>query len=358
MLGVWNTPNTIITLFFQIGNRCIIGLFDNLLNIATFGLVTTPEQRQQQRANNAASDIAGQQQQQFGNIYGQGQGVFNAGQGQLGALGVNPLLQLFQTGQSNNPLLQQFGQAAGLNFAPPPGQAIANPVSPGGGFTNGVPNTVRGQSGLPLPGATSPVQGANAPQAVNPQHQQLFDAYGLTQPQQVQLNQQINRITQSAQSHISQYQQRMSSAGVSPQLAAEGAARLQAEYDSMSQGLIANFAESARAQKEQALQALISAGEGAYAEQQGFGQQQQQLGLNTSLNATTGLTNPQAAQNQLAQQAAAQQSANNASLLNLATQFLPGGAFAGGGLFGSGGTPPIAPIVGGSTGLGASGQGF
>lgn len=318
-----------------------MGLFDSLLNIATLGLVTTPEQRQEQRANNAATDLAQTQANQYQNLYQTGQGLSNVGQ--------NPLLGLYQTGQTTNPLYQQFGQAAGINFggqATPPGYI---PGTPGGGFTNGAPNVARvgGPQGTGVNPAGSPAQGANAQTGVNTGGGQnaptnpAWDAYGLTQPQQIQLNQQIHALTQHSQSAISQYQARMQQQGVSPSMIAEGAARLQQQAQATQAGLVASFAEAARASREQALQALLTQGQNAFTGQQ-------QLGLNLQQNATAGLTNPQGAQNQLAQQAAAKQSANLGSLLQLGTQFLPGGAFAGGGLFG-GGAAPILSTVGGNS---------
>ncbi len=349
------------------------GFLDNLLGTITGGLLPSHDQRVANNASNAAGDLAGQQAGQFSSLYGTGGNVFNTGNNALSGLGQNPLLQLLQTGTSNNPLLQQYGQASGVNipgYSAPPGYI---PGTPGGGYStaaNGQPGAPSVQrptgetpGGMPVSGSTSPAQPSNGVQPtsapVSPM-QQRFDSYGLTQPQQVQLNQQLNVLTQKAQSQASQYQAAMQQRGVDPALTAEGAARINAEFSNLQEQTIAGFAEQARKAKEDALQTLIQLGTGAYGQQQQYGQNQEQLGLNTQMGATSGLSNPQAAQQSIAQNAQASQDAVTNLVLGTIANLIPGlggvGAVAGA----AGRTPPIVnpPANGGYSGLGSSGQGF
>lgn len=337
-----------------------MGLFDQLLSTVTGGLIPSHDERVAHNAQDASKSLAETQASQFGDIYKKGQEIATSGGGTLSALGPNPFLQLLQTGGTNNPLLQQYGNAAGLNLpgvSTPPGFI---PGTNGGGYTAArggfVPNVARpGVAGGPVNPSTAGAQpsngagGVNGQPPVEPALKKQMDAYGLTQAQQVEANREISRISMRAKSHTSQFTARMSQQGVDPNLIAEGQARIQATYDGLAETTLADFAEKARATKEQALQTLMSLGLSAYDAERAYGQSQQQTGLQTEESATIGLTNPQGAQNQIAQQAQAQSAANNAALMQLATAFLPGGAFAGGGIGGMG-TPPIAGVGAGAAG--------
>ena len=157
----------------------------------------------------------------------------------------NPLLSLFQHGQSNSPLVQALGQAYGLNI-------------PGG--PQGMPNAggVGGAPGTPVPGGP-----ANGGQSLMPQ-----DAYGLSQPQQIQLNTQLNQLDQSKQTAMANYRSAFSQrGGGDPGAMAAGMAAIEQQFAAMSEDYKGSFAEKAHQERQQGLQTLLSGGQAAQTQQ-------------------------------------------------------------------------------------------
>lgn len=198
-----------------------------------------------------ASHNAGIQQQQANQAYGT---LTNAGNQNIqaynqvpGAInniqqGVNnnPLLSLFQNGTTNSPLVQAFAQSYGLNA---PGQHQA-----------GAPGAAGGAPGqAPAPGG----------QGLLPQ-----DAYGLSQPQQIELNTQLNQLDQSKQTALANYKSSFSQrGGGDPSAMAAGVAAIEEQFAAMSEQHKGAFADNANTQRQQGLQTLLSGGQAAETQQ-------------------------------------------------------------------------------------------
>jgi hypothetical protein len=153
----------------------------------------------------------------------------------------NPLLSLFQQGTSNSPLVQSFGQAYGLNV---PG---SNQGQPGGSAT--------------APGST-PTGGASQGQSLLPQ-----DAYGLTQGQQIELNTQLNTLSQAQQNAVSQYQSSFAQRGGDPSQMAAGVAAINEQFAALSEQTKGSFAQNALTQRQTGLNTLLQGGEAAQSQQ-------------------------------------------------------------------------------------------
>ena len=157
----------------------------------------------------------------------------------------NPLLSLFQQGNTSSPLVQALGQAYGLNI---PSSAQMGP----GGADMGR------QPGSPAQGP-----GMNGGQSLMPQ-----DAYGLSQPQQIQLNTQLNQLDQAKQTAIANYKSAFSGrGGGDPGAMAAGMAAIEEQFAAMAEDYKGSFADKANQQRQQGLQALLSGGQSAQTQQ-------------------------------------------------------------------------------------------
>ncbi len=200
----------------------------------------------QAKQNNAQS---GALYGQLGNIgtsnaaaYGQVPGAINTFQQGVNS---NPLLSLFQHGTTESPLAQAFAQAYGLNVGG------ANIPGHDGNRTAGVPGS---QGSAPQSGGMN--------QNILPQ-----DAYGLTQPQQIQLNTQLNNLDQAKQSAIAQYQSSFSQRGGDPSQMAAGIAAINEQFSALSEQTKGSFAQNALKDRQQGLGTLLSGGEAAQTQQ-------------------------------------------------------------------------------------------
>lgn len=164
--------------------------------------------------------------------------------------------------------------------------------------------------------------------------------YDLTGAQQVQLNKQLSLIRDQEQSVLDTIRERLSARGISPNVAAAVEAQVRQQYGAQSEQVAAQFAETARQEREQALQYLL-----------GYIQQQGQYGTNTYGQGVQNIANLGAASLGAAGQA--QSGANAAGNMALSqqqradqfgadfAQYL--GYWLGGGFNRPQGTPPIVP---------------
>lgn len=164
--------------------------------------------------------------------------------------------------------------------------------------------------------------------------------YELTPAQQTQLNKQLSLIRDQEQSVLDQIRERLSARGISPNVAAAVEAQVRQQYGAQSEQVAAQFAETARQQREQALQYLL-----------GYIQQQGQFGTNTYGQGVANIANlgaaslgaagqAQSGANAAAAMQQAQQQRNDQFAADFA-QYL-GYALAGG-FNRPQGTPPIVP---------------
>lgn len=235
----------------------------------------------------------------------------------------NPLLSLFNNGTSNSPLVNAFGQAYGLN--------IGGTAQPGTNRTAGVPGNT-GASGTATPSASGAQQPGTGSSSILPQN-----AYSLTQPQQIELNTQLNTLAQSQQSAVSAYQASFAQRGGSdPAQMAAGVAAINEQFAALAEQTSGAFAQSALKDRQTGLGDLMNGGQAASTAanagnlnvadllmqlgSQGAGQIGQAAGMNQA-NANT-------------QQA--QASADMSGVLNLIGTGLSGGF---GNLFSGGGVP-------------------
>jgi hypothetical protein len=164
--------------------------------------------------------------------------------------------------------------------------------------------------------------------------------YQLTPAQQTQLNQQLSLIRNQEQSVLDTIRERLSARGISPNVAAAVEAQVRQQYGAQAEQVAAQFAETARQQREQALQYLL-----------GYIQQQGAFGTNTYGQGVQNMANLGAASLGAAGQA--QSGANAAGNMALSqqqradqfgadlAQYL--GYVLGGGFNRPQGTPPIVP---------------
>lgn len=83
--------------------------------------------------------------------------------------------------------------------------------------------------------------------------------YDISQPQQVQLNQQVDQLNSEKQSVIEDLRARYAQQGITdPRAIQAGIQSINERYDAMAAGHKANFAEQARANKEEALKTFVS----------------------------------------------------------------------------------------------------
>lgn len=192
-------------------------------------------------AQNAANKVNTQLTQ----IGTQNAGAYNQIPGAVANLqnGVNnnPLETLFQSGYTNSPLVQAFMQAYGLN---------------GQGQAAGAPR--------PLPGVAGGAPGG-APGAA-PTGQSILgaDQYGLSQPQQIQLNTQLQQLDKAQQTAIANYKQSFSQrGGGDPGAMAAGVAAIEEQFAQLHEQTKGAFASNANTERQQGLQTLLTGGQGA-----------------------------------------------------------------------------------------------
>lgn len=155
----------------------------------------------------------------------------------------NPLLSLFNNGTSSSPLVQAFGNAYGLNIP------------------NGQPAPAPSATGAPTAQAAAPTgaagqQGANSILPQNP--------YSLTQPQQIELNTQLNTLNQAQQQATAAYQASFAERGGSdPQQMAAGVAAIQEQYAALAEQTSGAFAQNALTQRQTGLGDLMNGGQAA-----------------------------------------------------------------------------------------------
>lgn len=267
-----------------------------------------------------ASHNAGQAQGQANQLYGQlgqiGQQNAQAYNQVPGAIdsyasGVNnnPLLSLFQNGTSNSPLVQSYEQAYGLN---PQG------TNPGVGGTQS-PGTAAANS-------TGP--GANA-NSLLPQ-----DAYGLTQPQQIELNTQLQTLDQAKQNAVAQYQSSFAQRGGDPSQMAAGVAAINEQFAALSEQTKGSFAQNALTQRQQGLSTLLQGGESASAQQNAGNLSVADLLMSLGGQGASQIGQAAGAKQANANTQQAQSNADMGGLLNLIGLGASGGLS---GLFGGGG---------------------
>lgn len=245
------------------------------------------------QATNAFGSVLSQSQSDRQRLGGQVQGAQGAFQKTLGS---NPLLQAYQTGHSNNPLLQALGAAGGINLG----------------------------------------QGDNS-----------FiheDASQLTPAQGALLNSHIGRITQQRTSAIESFRQQAASRGVDPSAVAAQERLIGENYDQSITDTTNQFQEQARQDRLAALQSLIGQGQSAYGQNLSgefdYASQligQQNTADNNTLNAGQSIQGQANARQGEAQQYQASANAGFGNLLQL------GGFALGGGFKKQSGTPGIAP---------------
>lgn len=273
----------------------MLGSLGSSLVGSLFGDDTAAKQRQQQLdlANKAYGESSQYRQQaapgyQALQAYGQGQqGLYNA----------------------NLPVYQNaFNQAAGLPTTQNATQANPNP-SPG----------YRQPSGGTAPAAP----------ASQPQQAQQNNPYQLTQPQQEQLNGQVDTLAKQHQTALANFRARLSAQGITdPRALAAGEQQLGEQFSGLSNQAQAKFAEDARAQREAAAKQMLdyfanagAQGTQAYAEGTngiaGLGQQ--------ALGASSVAQNGANSAGYFAQQQQQQQNALSSGLSQLIGYALSGG---------------------------------
>lgn len=361
----------------------LIGYGSNLLGSAATGAAS---------AGNAAANLYDPLLQQY-----------------LSSINSNPLAQLYSTGGTQNPLLEQYLNVAGIPLQQVPsqgggtlgqgatqnaqGQTLPQPTQsgnrsalipgPGGQLSttatgnfvaNGIMYSANGQplgvapkgtpngpvGGTQQTGGTAAPTGTSSLPQGNPASPNTVsiaanvlspsNPYGLTQAQQTQLNGQIQQYQLQAQNSIAQYQDQMAQDGVDPAHSAEGAALIQQTYNQMSDQLAATFAQQAQQTQLQALSGLISSGQSADSTSQSqlasiLGSLQQQQDLGYSTSLQGGIA-ALGQGNTEAAQAAANQAQSN-SFLGDIFGAVPGLAK----FLGIGGTTAAAPADLGLEGL-------
>lgn len=164
----------------------------------------------------------------------------------------NPLLSLFNNGYSSSPLVQAFGQAYGLNI---PGSSPGTAATASqGNRTVGVPGAQGSAGQMPAGGTAAAGQGSILPD--NP--------YSLTQPQQIELNTQLNTLNQAQQQATSAYQASFAQRGGSdPEQMAAGVAAIQEQYAALAEQTSGAFAQNALVQRQTGLGDLMNGGQAA-----------------------------------------------------------------------------------------------
>lgn len=219
----------------------------------------------------------------------------------------NPLLSLFQNGTSNSPLVQSYGQAYGLNI-------------PGGG--PGQPQPAGGAGGAAAAGA--PQQNSLLPQ----------DAYGLTQPQQIELNTQLNTLDQAKQNAVAQYQSSFSQRGGDPSQMAAGIAAINEQFAALSEQTKGSFAQNALKDRQAGISNLLQGGESASAQQNAGNLSVADLLMSLGQQGAGQIGTAAGANQANANNQQAQSTADMSGLLNLIGLGASGGLS---GLFGGGG---------------------
>lgn len=278
---------------------------------------------------------------------GQAQGKANQLYGQLGQIGQqnataynqvpgaidsyasnvnnNPLLSLFQNGTSNSPLVQSYGQAYGLNI-------------PGGG--PGQPQPAGGAGGAASGGA--PQQNSLLPQ----------DAYGLTQPQQIELNTQLNTLDQAKQNAVAQYQSSFSQRGGDPSQMAAGIAAINEQFAALSEQTKGSFAQNALKDRQAGISNLLQGGESASAQQNAGNLSVADLLMSLGQQGAGQIGTAAGANQANANNQQAQSNSDMSGLLNLIGLGASGGLS---GLFGGGGgsvAQGVFPSMGGGSSTG------
>jgi hypothetical protein len=173
-------------------------------------------------------------------------------------------------------LLPQYAKVSGIGglntggVASNYGAPNANRTTPGTGGAASVLNN-RNLSNVNVPQAQSP--GATPEQGGGGD-----DMYGLTLPQQEQLNQRVDAIRTQEASAVEEYRAALAQQGLPPNPAGE--ARIREQLGGMANKARSDFAESARAERASALQNLI-----------GLATNEKQSGNSLLLNQASGLGN-------------------------------------------------------------------
>lgn len=236
----------------------------------------------------------------------------------------NPLLSLFQNGTSNSPLVQSYGQAYGLNI-------------PGGG-----------------PGQPQPAGGAGAAAGGAPQQNSLLpqDAYGLTQPQQIELNTQLNTLDQAKQNAVAQYQSSFSQRGGDPSQMAAGIAAINEQFAALSEQTKGSFAQNALKDRQAGISNLLQGGESASAQQNAGNLSVADLLMNLGGAGANQIGTAAGANQANANNQQAQSTADMSGVLNLLGTVASAGLS---GLFGGGGggvAQGVFPSMGGGSSTG------
>jgi hypothetical protein len=202
------------------------------------------------------------------------------------------------------------------------------------------PQPAGGNRTTPGTGGAAAVLNRNSPGALPQQPTAQGTPYDLTQAQQAQLNQMVDRHSTAANNAIQEYRAQLAQTGQLPNAAGE--AEIASRFTQLAEEAKSNFAESARKDRENALNNLLQ--QGLQQQQAGAGGQANVAQLQNQFASNPALLNL-AGQQQNQANIDTQTQAQQMAAGNIGQQFLGAASSLGGAFLGGGGFNPYAELL-------------
>ena len=241
-----------------------MGSIGKFLTDDVLGITQYPDTKHASAQYDEAYQRATQQAQNAQNLasgaYGEAKGYRDEAGGMYRNLGSLGLSERDAALNMLNKVLGEYGTTAGiatpLSYQP----ASSSSLRPDNRTTPAASSPAVNPNAPYSPDLQGPV-GPNVPKTYGEysgETPQRTDPYRLTDPQQIQANQQIDDISREKQSAIDDLRARYAQAGITDPRAMEaGMQQISERYDSLAAGQKAKFAEGARANREAALSSLL-----------------------------------------------------------------------------------------------------